>query len=42
MLREAERFIGAVEGALDAHLDDPREALTAAFGLFLAAAGAIR
>jgi AcrR family transcriptional regulator len=40
VLREAERFIGAVEGALDAHVDDPREALTAAFGLFLTAAGA--
>jgi AcrR family transcriptional regulator len=38
VLREAERFIGAIEGALDAHADDPREALTAAFGLFLAAA----
>ncbi|HWX46019.1 MAG TPA: TetR family transcriptional regulator [Solirubrobacteraceae bacterium] len=39
VLREAERFIGAVEGALDANVDDPQEALTAAFGLFLAAAG---
>ena len=38
VLREAERFIGAVETALDAHLDDPIAALTAAFGLFLAAA----
>ena len=38
VLREAERFIGAVEGALDAHLDDPIDALAAAFGLFLAAA----
>jgi len=38
VLREAERFIGAVEGALDAHLEDPIAALTAAFGLFLAAA----
>ncbi len=26
VLREAERFIDAVEGALDAHLDDPRRA----------------
>jgi AcrR family transcriptional regulator len=38
VLREAERFIGAVEGAMDAHLEDPKAALTAAFGLFLAAA----
>jgi AcrR family transcriptional regulator len=40
VLREAAGFIGAVEGALDAHVDDPRRALTAAFGLFLTAAGA--
>ncbi len=39
VLREAERFIGAVEGALDANLGDPKAALTAAFGLFLSAAG---
>jgi AcrR family transcriptional regulator len=39
VLREAERFIGAVEGALDAHVDDPKMALTAAFRLFLVAAG---
>ncbi len=38
VLREAERFIAAVETSLDAHLDDPIAALTAAFGLFLAAA----
>jgi AcrR family transcriptional regulator len=38
VLREAEGFIGAVEGALDAHLEDPKAALTAAFGLFLDAA----
>lgn len=38
VLREADGFIGAVEGALDAHLDDARAALTAAFGLFLTAA----
>jgi AcrR family transcriptional regulator len=38
VLREAERFIAAVETALDAHLDDPIAALTAAFGLFLDAA----
>jgi AcrR family transcriptional regulator len=39
VLREAERFIGAIEGALDAHLEDPKTALAAAFGLFLSAAG---
>jgi AcrR family transcriptional regulator len=39
VLREAERFIAAIEGALDAHLDDPLAALTEAFGLFLQAAG---
>jgi AcrR family transcriptional regulator len=39
VLREAERFIGAVEGALDANLEDPKAALTAAFDLFLSAAG---
>ena len=38
VLREADGFIRAVESALDAHLDDPKAALTAAFGLFLAAA----
>ena len=38
VLREAERFISAIEGALDAHRDDPIAALTAAFGLFLGAA----
>jgi AcrR family transcriptional regulator len=38
VLREANGFIAAVEGALDAHHDDPKAALTAAFGLFLAAA----
>jgi len=37
-LREAVRFVRAIEGALDAHRDDPRQALTAAFGLFLVAA----
>src|SRR5271168_2879012 len=31
VLREADGFIGAVEGALDAHLEDPQAALTAAF-----------
>jgi AcrR family transcriptional regulator len=38
VLREAEGFVRAVEGALDAHLGDPKAALTAAFGLFLEAA----
>lgn len=38
VLREADGFIAAVEGALDAHLDDPQAALTAAFSLFLTAA----
>jgi AcrR family transcriptional regulator len=38
VLRQAAGFIGAVESALDAHLDDPRAALTEAFGLFLTAA----
>jgi AcrR family transcriptional regulator len=38
VLREAEGFIGAVESAMDAHLDDPKTALTAAFALFLSAA----
>jgi AcrR family transcriptional regulator len=38
VLREAERFIAEVETSLDAHLDDPIAALTAAFGLFLTAA----
>jgi AcrR family transcriptional regulator len=40
VVREGERFVRAVEGALDAHRDDPRAALTAAFGLFLHAAAA--
>ncbi len=38
VLREADRFIGAVEGAMDAHLGDPEAALLAAFGLFLTVA----
>lgn len=38
VLREAERFIAAIEGALDAHLEDPLAALTEAFGLFLGTA----
>ncbi len=38
VLREADRFVRAVEGALDAHLDDPKAALMAAFDLFLTVA----
>ena len=38
VLREAVRFVGEIEGALDTHIDDPQAALTAAFGLFLTAA----
>src|SRR5271167_1949776 len=38
ILREADRFVAAVEGAMDAHLDDPKAALLAAFGLFLTVA----
>ena len=38
VLREAERFIGAVETALDAHREDPIAALTAALGMYLDAA----
>jgi AcrR family transcriptional regulator len=38
VLREGDRFVRAVEGALDANLDEPKAALTAAFGLFLTAA----
>jgi AcrR family transcriptional regulator len=38
VLREGDRFVGAVEGAMDAHLDDPTAALLAAFGLFLTVA----
>ncbi|HSZ70973.1 MAG TPA: TetR family transcriptional regulator [Solirubrobacteraceae bacterium] len=38
VLREGDRFVRSVEGALDAYRDDPKAALTAAFGLFLAAA----
>jgi AcrR family transcriptional regulator len=38
VLREADRFVAAVEGAMDAHRDDPKAALTAAFSLFLTAA----
>jgi AcrR family transcriptional regulator len=38
VLREGERFVASVEGAMDAHLDDPPAALMAAFGVFLTAA----
>jgi AcrR family transcriptional regulator len=38
ILREGDRFVGAVEGAMDAHLGDPTAALLAAFGLFLTVA----
>jgi AcrR family transcriptional regulator len=38
VLREGARFVAAVEGELDAHLDDPRAALLDAFGLFLTVA----
>ena len=40
VVREGARFVRAIEGALDTHLDDPQAALTAAFGLFLHAAAA--
>jgi AcrR family transcriptional regulator len=39
VMREADRFLLAVEGALAAHLEDPARALAAAFDVFLAAAG---
>src|SRR3712207_2963537 len=38
VLREADRFLGTVEDAVTAHLDDPVTALSAAFDVFLAAA----
>ena len=38
VLREVDRFLGAVEGAVTAHLDDPATALAAAFDVFLVAA----
>jgi AcrR family transcriptional regulator len=38
VLRESERFLAAVEGAVNAHLDDPAAALSAAFDVFLTAA----
>lgn len=39
VLREAQRFIEAVQQAIDAHLDDPTAALAAALELFLDTAG---
>lgn len=38
VMREAARFLDAVERAVHAHLDDPSEALAAAFDVFLTAA----
>jgi AcrR family transcriptional regulator len=38
VLREAERFLLAVQDAVRAHLDDPATALSAAFDVFLTAA----
>ena len=38
VMREADRFLLAVEGAVSAHLDDPASALAAAFDIFLHAA----
>jgi AcrR family transcriptional regulator len=38
-MREADRFLLAVEDAINAHLDDPASALAAAFDVFLQAAG---
>jgi len=38
VLREGDRFVAAVEGAMDAHLEDPTAALLAAFRLFLTVA----
>lgn len=38
LLREADRFLVSVQGAVSAHLDDPAEALAAAFDVFLQAA----
>jgi AcrR family transcriptional regulator len=38
VLREADRFLGSVEDAIGAHLDDPGRALTAALEVFLRAA----
>ena len=38
IVREGDRFVAAVEGAMDAHLADPTAALLAAFALFLTVA----
>ena len=38
VLREVDRFLEAVEAAVQAHLDEPAVALSAAFDVFLAAA----
>jgi len=38
VMRDSDRFLVAVEGALREHLDDPRAALSAAFNVFLTAA----
>jgi AcrR family transcriptional regulator len=38
VMREVDRFLLAVEGAVTAHLDDPASALAAAFDIFLHAA----
>jgi AcrR family transcriptional regulator len=38
VLREAERFLSAVQGAVRSHLRDPATALSAAFDVFLTAA----
>jgi AcrR family transcriptional regulator len=38
VLRESEMFLEAVEAAVNAHLDDPSAALSAAFDVFLTAA----
>lgn len=39
VIREGARFLESVEGAIEAHLDDPRAAIADALELFLAAAG---
>jgi AcrR family transcriptional regulator len=38
VLRDADRFLGAVEATIQAHRDDPEQALALAFDLFLRAA----
>jgi AcrR family transcriptional regulator len=39
VIREGERFLAAVEGSIEEHLDDPSSALAAALQLFLESAG---